>query len=212
MELDALYRRSVEGWVARSRGRRPTGPARRRAATGPCVIWSTTSSAKTGGRVRSSKGRRSPTSVTRSTATCWGTTRSPRPERQPRTPLAAVAERLPDGGKVHLSYGDEDLGEYLRQLVADHLIHGWDLAAATGQDRALDPEVTAEVAAWFHDREAMYRSAGIVAERPASSPDGNPQADLLIAFGRDPDVGRLNLARSAYSGPSSRKPTLSPTW
>ena len=91
------------------------------------------------------------------------------------------------GGKVHLSYGDEDLGEYLRQLVADHLIHGWDLAAATGQDRTLDPEVVAEVAAWFRDREAMYRSAGMVAERPTSSQSGDPQADLLIAFGRDPE-------------------------
>ena len=101
--------------------------------------------------------------------------------------VAAVAERLPQGGKVHLSYGEEDLGEYLRQLVADHLIHGWDLAAATGQDRTLDPEVTAEVAAWFRDREAIYRSAGMVAERPPSAPSSDPQADLLIAFGRDPD-------------------------
>jgi hypothetical protein len=47
--------------------------------------------------------------------------------------------------------------------------------------------VVAEVAAWYREREPMYRSAGIVAERPTSSSSGNPQADLLVAFGRDPD-------------------------
>jgi uncharacterized protein (TIGR03086 family) len=59
--------------------------------------------------------------------------------------LAAVVERLPAGGKVHLSYGEEDIGEYISQLAADHLIHGWDLAAATGQTRDLDPELVADV-------------------------------------------------------------------
>ena len=51
--------------------------------------------------------------------------------------LAVVAETLPTGGKVHLSYGDEDMGEYLYQLTADHLVHAWDLAAATGGDTTL---------------------------------------------------------------------------
>jgi uncharacterized protein (TIGR03086 family) len=101
--------------------------------------------------------------------------------------LTAVAERLPAGGKVHLSYGEEDIEEYIRQLVADHLIHGWDLAAATGQHRTLDPELVAEVAAWFRDREDSYRAGGSIAERPTSAKGGDPQADLLIAFGRDPD-------------------------
>ncbi|HEU4908558.1 MAG TPA: TIGR03086 family metal-binding protein [Propionibacteriaceae bacterium] len=101
--------------------------------------------------------------------------------------LTAVAERLPAGGKVHLSYGEEDIEEYIRQLVADHLIHGWDLAVATGQHRSLDPELVAEVAAWFRDREAIYRKGGSIAERPTSAKSGDPQSDLLIAFGRNPD-------------------------
>lgn len=101
--------------------------------------------------------------------------------------LTAVAERLPAGGKVHLSYGEEDIEEYLWQLVADHLIHGWDLAVATGQNRDLDPELVQEVAEWFRNREEMYRSGGAIADRPESASGGNPQADLLIAFGRDPE-------------------------
>lgn len=101
--------------------------------------------------------------------------------------LAAVAERLPAGGKVHLSYGEEDIGEYISQLTADHLIHGWDLAAASGQTRDLDPELVVEVAAWFRNREAIYRSFGSIAARPESSTAGDPQSDLLIAFGRNPE-------------------------
>ena len=101
--------------------------------------------------------------------------------------ITAVAERLPAGGKVHLSYGEEDIEEYISQLVADHLIHGWDLAAATGQQRVLDPELVAAVAAWFRNREESYRSSGAIAARPESTSLGNPQADLLIAFGRNPD-------------------------
>ena len=101
--------------------------------------------------------------------------------------VAAVAEQLPRGGVVHLSYGEEAIEEYIRQLVADHLIHGWDLAAATGQSRTLDPEVVAEVSTWYREREGLYRSAGMVAPRPEGAPAGDGQGDLLIAFGRDPD-------------------------
>jgi uncharacterized protein (TIGR03086 family) len=101
--------------------------------------------------------------------------------------MNAVAEQLPAGGKVHLSYGEEGIEEYIRQLVAEHLIHGWDLAVATGQQRTLDPELVAEVATWFRDREEMYHAGESTAARPASARAGDPQADLLIAFGRDPD-------------------------
>ncbi len=97
---------------------------------------------------------------------------------------AVVAETLPTNGKVHLSYGDEDMTEYVAQLAADHLIHGWDLAAATGGDTDLDPDLVAEVAAWFAEREDIYRSAGAVGARAAAADDA--QSHLLAAFGRDP--------------------------
>jgi hypothetical protein len=75
----------------------------------------------------------------------------------------------------------------LDTTYADHLIHGWDLAVATGQNRNLDSELVAEVAAWYRDREDIYRSSGSVNARPEASAAGDPQADLLIAFGRNPD-------------------------
>jgi uncharacterized protein (TIGR03086 family) len=97
---------------------------------------------------------------------------------------AIVGEKLPGGGKVHLSYGDEDLDEYIRQLLTDHVIHAWDLAAATGGDESLDPELVTEVAGWFADREEMYRSGGAVGPRPETT-SADPQATLLAASGRD---------------------------
>ena len=101
--------------------------------------------------------------------------------------IATVEDRLPDGGTVQLSYGEESIGEYLWQLTADHLIHGWDLAAATGQDRALDTGLVEAVGSWFAEREEMYRSGGAIDARPDSATGGSPSADLLIAFGRNPD-------------------------
>ena len=100
---------------------------------------------------------------------------------------AVVDEMVPDGGRVQLSYGEEDMGEYVHQLCADHLIHGWDLAAATGGDTSMDLELVAEVGDWFAEREPMYRRVGAVGPRPDRA--GDPQSDLLAAFGRDSHWG-----------------------
>lgn len=95
----------------------------------------------------------------------------------------AVDDHAPDGGVVHLSYGDEQVEEYVRQLAADHLVHGWDLSVATGGDPRLDPELVAEVATWFADREELYRAGGAIG--PHAAGGGDPQTELLAAFGRD---------------------------
>jgi uncharacterized protein (TIGR03086 family) len=99
--------------------------------------------------------------------------------------LVAADELLPAGGKVHLSYGEEDAAEYAWQLAADHLIHGWDLAQGTGQDPTMDPDLVTAVAGWFAQREQMYRDAGAIGPRAPLT--GDPQADLLAAFGRRAD-------------------------
>lgn len=98
--------------------------------------------------------------------------------------LEAAELRVPGGGQVHLSYGDEDMHEYVRQLIADYLIHTWDLAKATGGDTSLDPDLVGEVAAWFAEREDLYRSGGAIG--PRTEAGGDPASDLLSAFGRTP--------------------------
>jgi uncharacterized protein (TIGR03086 family) len=99
----------------------------------------------------------------------------------------AAASGLVAGRTVHLSFGDTPAEEYAYQLSADHLIHGWDLAAATGGDRRFDPRLVDTLAAWFADREATYRSAGAIAERPPGDTPEDPQDRLITAFGRRPD-------------------------
>jgi uncharacterized protein (TIGR03086 family) len=110
---------------------------------------------------------------------------------------AIVDAILPGGGRVHLSYGQEDMGEYVRQLCADHLIHGWDLAAATGGDTSMDPALVAEVGAWFAEREATYRDAGVVG--PRTSGAGDPASDLLARFGRISQWGPNHAALASFS-------------
>ncbi len=88
---------------------------------------------------------------------------------------------------VHLSFGDTPATEYVNQLFADHLIHGWDLATAIGADQTIDPESLQACREWFADREDAYRSSGAIGPR-VDLPDGATEQDrLLSAFGRAPN-------------------------
>ena len=112
--------------------------------------------------------------------------------------VAVVDAIVPAGGTVHLSFGETDMGEYVRKLSADHLIHGWDLAVATGGDSAMEPDLVSEVAGWFEAREGMYRGAGVVGPRGAGN-DQDPQADLLAGFGRDSLWGPNHAVLARFS-------------
>ncbi|HET6628121.1 MAG TPA: TIGR03086 family metal-binding protein [Nocardioidaceae bacterium] len=115
---------------------------------------------------------------------------------------STVVEMLPVGGKVNLSYGEEDMGEYVRQLAADHLVHAWDIAAATGGDTRLETALVVEVARWFAGREEVYRSAGAIG--PRASLTGDAQHDLLAGFGRSADWGPNHAALARFSAAFGR--------
>jgi uncharacterized protein (TIGR03086 family) len=85
---------------------------------------------------------------------------------------------------VHLSFGDVPGQEYAQQLHADLLIHGWDLARATGGDEALDPDLVQACAIWFKEREELYRGSGAVGPRAELPAGADAQTELLAAFGR----------------------------
>lgn len=103
------------------------------------------------------------------------------------TAIATVAEQLPGGGTVELSFGATPKDEYAMQLAADNLVHGWDLAVATGGDARMDPHLVHAVTEWFEDREELYRNGGAVTGRRALT--GSAQPDLLARFGRDATWG-----------------------
>jgi uncharacterized protein (TIGR03086 family) len=98
--------------------------------------------------------------------------------------VQAVRETGAMDRTVHLSFGDFPGSEYAMQLIADLVVHGWDLATATGQDATIDAELVEVVGNWFSGVAAGYREAGAVAPAPAVSPDANAQTVLLAEFGR----------------------------
>ena len=87
---------------------------------------------------------------------------------------------------AHLSFGDVPGGEYVMQLTADLLVHGWDLARATGGDEQLDAAVVEAVASWFDTMEAAYRAAGVIGPAVALPDAASAQDRLLARFGRKP--------------------------
>jgi uncharacterized protein (TIGR03086 family) len=103
-----------------------------------------------------------------------------------RAAQAAIAGPVAAGRIVHLSFGDRPADEYAWQLAADHLIHAWDLVAATGQHPRLPDDLAGTVGEWFASQEDSYREAGAIGPRPDHDPGDDPQARLLVAFGRDP--------------------------
>ena len=69
----------------------------------------------------------------------------------------------------------------------DTLIHTWDLAVATGQDRTLDPAlVDSCVAMFLPEMPERGRAAGIVGPVVPVPDDASPQERLLAAMGRRP--------------------------
>ncbi|MDW5326786.1 TIGR03086 family metal-binding protein [Plantactinospora sp. KLBMP9567] len=87
---------------------------------------------------------------------------------------------------VQLSAGPTPGREYLHQLLAEHLVHGWDLAVAIGVEPRLDPAGVRECARWFTERRSMYRESGLTAADVPVPPEASEQDRLVAAFGRDP--------------------------
>jgi len=98
--------------------------------------------------------------------------------------IAAVDDPGAMDRTVHLSFGDFPGREYAMQLLADLLVHGWDLARGIGADQRMDPELVEVCRGWFGGVADAYRSAGAVAARPPVPPGADAQTQLLADFGR----------------------------
>jgi len=84
----------------------------------------------------------------------------------------------------HLSFGDYSGSEYAAQLLLDTLVHGWDIAEATGQDTRLEPELVDACLPIAAHLTEQFRSAGVFGENLATSPDADAQTRLLAMMGR----------------------------
>lgn len=122
---------------------------------------------------------------------------------QPSAPTGATAENFRDGVQACLR-GLAEPGALDRTCTSplgfdwtvleatagtfmDVLIHTWDLATATGQDTALDPElVDSCVAMFLPDMPEQGRAAGIIGPAVPIADDATAQQRLLAAMGRTP--------------------------
>jgi uncharacterized protein (TIGR03086 family) len=93
---------------------------------------------------------------------------------------------------VQLPSGEVPATWSVGQQVADLVVHGWDLAKATGQSTELDPELGEFSLDWGKDNlQPEFRgdeASGRVFGPEVSLPEDAPVYDRLAAFwGRDPD-------------------------
>lgn len=83
-----------------------------------------------------------------------------------------------------VSYGPVPGSVYAGHRFIDVLIHGWDLATATGQDATLDPELVDAAYRLLQDQAEMVRASGMFGEDILVPVDVGPQTQLLAFIGR----------------------------
>jgi uncharacterized protein (TIGR03086 family) len=83
-----------------------------------------------------------------------------------------------------VSYGPVPGSVYAGHRFIDVLIHGWDLATATGQDATLDPELVDAAYRLLQDQADMVRASGMFGEDVPVLVGVGPQTQLLAFIGR----------------------------
>jgi uncharacterized protein (TIGR03086 family) len=83
--------------------------------------------------------------------------------------------------------GDVPLDEAVdRFYTSDVFMHTWDLARATGQDEALDPEKCAVLLAGMEPLDDVLRASGQYGPKVEVPEDADVQTKLLAFIGRNP--------------------------
>jgi uncharacterized protein (TIGR03086 family) len=83
-----------------------------------------------------------------------------------------------------VSYGPVPGSVYAGHRLIDVLIHGWDLATATGQDAAIDDDLVEACRQVAEPQIDMLRASGAFAEGRPAPPGASAQARLLAMLGR----------------------------
>lgn len=77
-------------------------------------------------------------------------------------------------------------GPLLGVAFSDQLLHGWDLAVATGQDADVPEDLAAAAYGFLHGRFTDEQRAGVFGPEIPVGPDATVQQQLLAYVGRDP--------------------------
>lgn len=99
----------------------------------------------------------------------------------PATPSATLSN--PHIGEVPLDVAIS------RFYTGDVFLHTWDVARATGQEPALDPERCAQMLAGMEPLDEMLRQSGQYGPRVPVPDDADVQTKLVAFIGRDPAWG-----------------------
>jgi uncharacterized protein (TIGR03086 family) len=83
-----------------------------------------------------------------------------------------------------VSYGPVPGSAYAGHRFIDVLVHGWDLATATGQDATLDDDLIEACRQIAEPQAELLRASGAFAREVAVPPDATAQARLLALLGR----------------------------
>jgi uncharacterized protein (TIGR03086 family) len=85
-----------------------------------------------------------------------------------------------------VSYGPVPGEVYAGHRVIDVLIHGWDVAKATGQDTALPPDLVEACRAVIEPQKDMLLGSGAFGADHTAPPGADRQTALLALLGRTP--------------------------
>ena len=94
---------------------------------------------------------------------------------------AAVAEDGVLDRMVRISRGLVLGGEYVFEVMADLVIHGWDLAQAIGLDTTIDPELLDVVYPYYEPLVALLKRTGAFGP-VVEPPDGADRQTVLLAM------------------------------
>jgi uncharacterized protein (TIGR03086 family) len=87
---------------------------------------------------------------------------------------------------LQIRFGEESGYGLILNMLVKSVVHGWDLAKATGQDATLLPEAADALYLAFADRVEAMRQSGSVGP-VVDVPDGASTGDKVIAmFDRQP--------------------------